>query len=228
MSSKISDLTSGNLGRNDFVPISRAGANYKLNLSGAISDYVSSNSSLSGNLTDSNKIAMYGTFGILRASSFGTLNGGWYTVLGANYSSTIGENPVAPLTENRDHYLPDENGTFATREYIQTNVLTTQGYAYNTGAYVYNTGSLNLTNSYNGKIIISNNTGSIIYTINSGLSQGFSCQVLQNSTGSITFTGAAGVTLNSYGGLTQIAGRYGSAAVQYTASESYVLAGNLA
>jgi hypothetical protein len=101
-------------------------------------------------------------------------------------------------------------------------------YQLNTGAYIYNTGNLSLSNSHNGRVIISNNGGAATITIASGLAGGFSCQIIQNSSGSVTFTGAAGVSMNSYGGLTQIAGRYGSAAVQYTAANTYVLAGNLA
>lgn len=101
------------------------------------------------------------------------------------------------------------------------------GYATLPGAYITSSGSMSLSSSHNGRTIISSNTTGITYTIASGLPVGFSCQIIQTSTGSITFTGAAGVTMNSYGGLTQIAGRYGSAAVQYIGAESYVLAGNL-
>lgn len=227
MSSKISELSTETLGVNDFAPISRGGANYKVNLSEIISSYLIANSSISGNTTDGGKLAQYGTFGILRASSFATTNGGWFIIGGATNVGNIQEHPTDPFTETRDFYLPNENGTIATREYFQNNVTSSPGYAYNTGAYVYNTGNLVLSNSYNGKVIVSNNTTNISYTIASGLISGFSCQVIQNNTGIITFTGAAGTSMNSYGGLTQIAGRYGSAAIQWTAGDTYVIAGNL-
>lgn len=138
-------------------------------------------------------------------------------------------NDYTPVENGGDNYKLNVYDSINTHvsSYIGANSISSAGYSLNTGAYVYNTGNLSLSNSYNGKIIISNNTVSITYTIASGLSDGFSCQVVQNNTGIVTFTGAAGTSMNSYGGLTQIAGRYGSAGVQWTSANTYILAGNL-
>jgi hypothetical protein len=149
MAKKFSELTSGAVSSDDYVPTSRGTGNYKVNLVGAVADIL---------------------------------------------ASTPPESP---------------------------------GYRYTSGAVVTNTGNLTLDNTYNGKIILSDNTTSIAYTVASGLSAGFSCSVLQNGTGITTFTGASGVSLNSYGSLRQIAGQYGSAYLQWVSSNSYILAGNL-
>jgi hypothetical protein len=130
------------------------------------------------------------------------------------------------ITRNGVNYKINLSGAIAS--YATSNPISSNGYQLNTGAYIYNTTDLTLSSLYNGKVVVSNNGSASVITIASGLPSGFSCQVIQNSSGSLTFTGAAGVSMNSYGGLTQIAGRYGSAAIQYTAANSYVLAGNLA
>lgn len=174
-------------------------------------------------LTGSNTVPMFDLVGTWNTSGLATLIKANLTDTASNASSLLIDLQVGSVTK----FNVTKSGVVNAKGLTVSGASFTEGYCYTTGAYVYNTSNLNLTDSYNGKVIISNNTTGIAYTINSGLSQGFSCQVLQNSTGLITFTGAAGVTLNSYGGLTQIAGRYGSAAVQYVSSESYILAGNL-
>ena len=110
---------------------------------------------------------------------------------------------------------------------VGTNPIESHGYIVSQSGYIANSSSINLSNTHNGRTIISSNTTGITYTIPTGLSVGFSCQIIQTSTGNVSITGAPGVTLNSYGGLTQIAGAYASAGIQYVGSESYILAGNL-
>lgn len=236
MSSKISQLSESSLGTGDSVPISRGGSNYRLNFSGAISSYIEDNSSYDGGGPLSNgKLVRYSSDGHITGKYIAAESGPNYIVL-----DPVNE-PITMVTTNSNVAITVDGGvyqgwafsegpssnTFLSREYLQQTAIPVPGQILNTGAYVYNTGNLSLSDSYNGKIIISNNTVSITYTIASGLSDGFSCQVVQNNTGIVTFTGAAGTSMNSYGGLTQIAGRYGSAGVQWTSANTYILAGNL-
>jgi hypothetical protein len=123
------------------------------------------------------------------------------------------------------NYRFDPTGVLS--NYLGNNTSSTQGYSLNTGAFVYNSGDLALAVSHNGKTIISTNTTGVLYTVASGLTSGFGCQIIQYGTGTVTLTGAAGTSVNSYGGLNQIAGRYGAAYVQWVLANQYVLAGNL-
>lgn len=169
MGTKISALTQSSLGTGDFAPIHRGSGNYRLNISGAVSSYIDSNSSYDG----------YG------AGAAGKL---------VRYSSGGGLTGI---------------------------------YSLNSGAYVYNNGDLPITNAYNGKTIISNNSTGISYTVNSGLTDAFFCKVIRGNSGAVTFTGAGGVSVNSFGGSMAIAGRYGVANLHWESSNSYILEGNL-
>lgn len=79
----------------------------------------------------------------------------------------------------------------------------------------------------NGEVITFNNVSSITVTIPTGLPVGFNCTAIQLGAGQVGFTGAAGVTLNSYGSLLKIAGQHGAATVISYSSNVYNIAGTL-
>lgn len=280
MAKKFSELTSGAVSSNDYVPTSRGTGNYKVNLVTAITETLPS--SYGGNFSlDSGKLARYDASGSLRGSGViseiveigGQSNGKIILRNGVNSTeitaaavdeswtfgsdggfiaskSWVSSNFISdPFLENiPGSFTPAAGEVVAGDDTLQsalektyyaassaisasggvlTGTIQAPGYLYSASAIISNTGNLTLDNSYNGKIILSNNTTPIAYTVASGLSDGFSCSVLQNGTGITTFTGAAGVSLNSYGSLRQIAGQYGSAYLQWVSSNSYILAGNL-
>lgn len=234
MSSKISQLTLSTLQSGDFIPVQRSTSNYRLNLSGSIGEYISQNSSSTFQAGMTGFIVKFGSNGgftgeyIRAGTSANYINLDPTNVI--TLKTSAGEVRIGmPGGGNELWNWPNEEGdyTFCSREYINQNPISTYGYQLGTGGYISNSSNLNISNDHDGKIIISSNTTGITYTVASGLRAGFSCQISQTSTGSVSFTGAAGVSLNSYGGLTQIAGRYGSAAIQYIGTDSYILAGNL-
>ena len=76
-------------------------------------------------------------------------------------------------------------------------------------------------------MITFNNVSAITVTIPTGLPVGFNCTAIQLGAGQVGFTGAAGVTLNSYGSLLKIAGQHGAATVISYSSNIYNIAGTL-
>jgi hypothetical protein len=87
--------------------------------------------------------------------------------------------------------------------------------------------NFSLSSSDQGAVLVTTATSAINVTVPSGLPAGFSCIVIQGNTGQLTFV-ASGTTVNSYNTLTKTAGRYASATLVQTASNSFILAGNLA
>ena len=82
--------------------------------------------------------------------------------------------------------------------------------------------------SDNGDVITHNNGSGCTFTIPTGLPVGFSTTVIRlNSAGRVAFTAASGVTLNSYGGFTGLAGQHASASLISYASNIFNLSGNL-
>ena len=79
----------------------------------------------------------------------------------------------------------------------------------------------------NGEVITFNNVSAITVTIPTGLPVGFNCTAIQLGAGQVGFTGASGVTLNSYGSLLKIAGQHGAATVISYSSNIYNIAGTL-
>lgn len=81
--------------------------------------------------------------------------------------------------------------------------------------------------SDNGKILTFNNSSATTVTIPTSLPVGFNCTVIQLGTGQVGFTGASGVTLNSFGGNLKIAGQHGAASIIEYATNIYNIAGTL-
>jgi hypothetical protein len=79
----------------------------------------------------------------------------------------------------------------------------------------------------NGEILTFNNGSAVTVTIPTGLPVGFNCTAIQLGAGQVGFTAAAGVTLNSYGGLLKLAGQHGAATIISYSSNIYNIAGTL-
>ena len=78
----------------------------------------------------------------------------------------------------------------------------------------------------NGVVVLLSNTDPITLTVPSGLSSDFRCSIIQGSTGQVTVTGS-GATVNAYSGWNKLAGQYAGASLLATASNVYILSGNL-
>ena len=81
--------------------------------------------------------------------------------------------------------------------------------------------------SDNGKIVTFNNGSAITVTVPAALPVGFNSTAIQLGTGQVGFTGASGVTLNSFGGNLKIAGQHGSASIIEYLTNVYNIAGTL-
>lgn len=92
---------------------------------------------------------------------------------------------------------------------------------------INNATSYTLDASNNGKTFISYSSSAVTLTIASGLDVGYSLSILQQGAGAITVSGAAGVTLNSYGNLRTTAGQYAAASLLSISGNTWNLAGQL-
>jgi len=102
------------------------------------------------------------------------------------------------------------------------------GYRVSSSAVNTQTGtSYSLTASDNGKIITMNNGATSTVTIIGGLPIGFNATIIQLGAGSVGFTSASGVTLNSFASSLNMAGQHGAAAVISYATNIFNLSGTL-
>jgi hypothetical protein len=82
--------------------------------------------------------------------------------------------------------------------------------------------------SDNGDVITHDNASGCTFTIPTGLPVGFSTTVIRlNANGRVGFLAASGVTMNSYGGFTGMAGQHASASIISYGTNIYNLSGNL-
>jgi hypothetical protein len=102
------------------------------------------------------------------------------------------------------------------------------GYRISSSAINAQTGTTySLLSTDNGEILTFNNGSAVTVTIPTGLPVGFNCTVIQLGAGQVGFTAAAGVTLNSYGGVLKLAGQHGAATIISYSSDVYNIAGTL-
>jgi hypothetical protein len=102
------------------------------------------------------------------------------------------------------------------------------GYRISSSAINTQTGATySLLSTDNGEILTFNNGSAVTVTIPTGLPVGFNCTAIQLGAGQVGFTAAAGVTLNSYGGLLKLAGQHGAATIISYSSNIYNIAGTL-
>jgi hypothetical protein len=84
----------------------------------------------------------------------------------------------------------------------------------------------------NGKLITCNSTAALTLTLPPNNAVGFpvgaEIDVSQMGTGQVTIVPAGGVTLDSYGGKTNLAGRFAAATLKKLATNEWLLVGNLA
>jgi hypothetical protein len=84
-----------------------------------------------------------------------------------------------------------------------------------------------LVSTNNGAVLRFTASSAVTITIPTGLSSSFSCSIIQEGTGQITITPDAGVTRNAFGGATKTAGRYAVATLIATASNTFILGGQV-
>jgi hypothetical protein len=72
------------------------------------------------------------------------------------------------------------------------------------------------------------NASAVTVTVDSGLGAGFNCSFVQKGAGQVSFTGAAGVTINNRQSHTKINAQYGVASIVAYAADTFVLAGDTA
>ena len=82
--------------------------------------------------------------------------------------------------------------------------------------------------SDNGKVVVMNKATAVTVTVDSGLGAGFNCSFVQKGAGQVSFTGAAGVTINNRQSHTKINDQYGVASIVAYAADTFVLAGDTA
>lgn len=236
---KISDLSSSSLNSDDYIITARNGGNYKIPYTNMYASSVMPED-VTGKLVQYSPLSDIPILGTIFAPAVDTPNlytqnvtigpdtQGFITFRASDgiYLRFLPSSDINDYTYSRDYYLPNEDGTLVVKDTLYDTVKCA-GYQVNFSNFVYNSGNLTLTDLHNGKNIISTNTSGIVYTVASGLVTGFACSILQYGTGVISISGAAGATVNSYGGLTSIAGQYGSAYVSWVQNNAYILAGNL-
>mgnify|MGYP001593196506 CR=1 FL=1 len=86
--------------------------------------------------------------------------------------------------------------------------------------------SYTILSSDKGKIIKCTSSSPVTVTVPSGLVDGFECAVWRAGTGTVTIS-PSGTTLNSIGGMTQIASTHGAVALTHETGNAYLLVGNL-
>lgn len=80
----------------------------------------------------------------------------------------------------------------------------------------------------NGKVVAMSNASGITFIIPSGLPSDFSCSVVRTGSGSVTISGASGVSVFSSSPTLRLAAQYSVAAVFAFATNQYVATGDLA
>lgn len=85
-----------------------------------------------------------------------------------------------------------------------------------------------VTSGDNGKVVTMNNVSGITFIVPSGLPSDFSCSVVRIGSGTVTISGASGVSVFSSSPTLRLAARYSVVAVFAFASNQYVATGDLA
>lgn len=101
------------------------------------------------------------------------------------------------------------------------------GYRVTSNAINAQTVSYTLVAGDNGKIVTMNSASGITLTVPSGLPAGFNATIIQLGAGSVGFTSASGVTLNSFASSLNMAGQHGAATVISYATNIFNLSGTL-
>lgn len=87
--------------------------------------------------------------------------------------------------------------------------------------------SYTLTNSDNGRSVVSTGSSSFTLTVPSGLAVGFSCLIVQAGTGQITVNAGVGASVNGFSGFNKTAGRYACALLLSPTVNNHILSGTI-
>ena len=185
----------------------------------------------------------------------GTSNSGAYAIIGYGSEGNANRSP-ATLHTNPNLYIY-ANGATSANDYVRFEHDTTRalietggtsGLTLNPGSGIVGVSGAIVANGYqlsssginaqtgttysllstdNGEVITFNNGSPVTVTIPTGLPIGFNCTAIQLGAGQVGFTAAAGVTLNSYGGLLKLAGQHGAATIISYTTNVYNIAGTL-
>jgi len=94
------------------------------------------------------------------------------------------------------------------------------------GINTISTSSYTLNNDDNGTVVVFTSSSAITLTIPAGLTQRFTCSVVQYGTGQVTVTAGAGVTLRLRGSTNKTGGQYAIASLLSVVANEYILAGD--
>lgn len=83
-----------------------------------------------------------------------------------------------------------------------------------------------LNNNDNGKIIVFTSGSAVTLTIPSGLTERFTCSLIQYGAGQVTVTTGAGATLQLRGSTNKTGGQYAIASLVSVVVDEYILAGD--
>lgn len=81
--------------------------------------------------------------------------------------------------------------------------------------------------THSGLILRCTAATAVTITVTGDLGAKFNCLVIQAGAGQITFVGAGGATINSFGAALKTAGQHASASILRVAASTYNLSGNL-
>jgi hypothetical protein len=79
----------------------------------------------------------------------------------------------------------------------------------------------------NGKVVTLTNASPITLTINSGLTAGFNCMIVQNGAGTVTIAAGASVTILNRSNYNKTGGQYAVVTIVSTASNTFITGGDM-
>jgi hypothetical protein len=96
----------------------------------------------------------------------------------------------------------------------------------NPGVTTKSVSSYTLTDADNGKIVVFTSSSAVTLTIPAGLTELFTCSLVQYGTGQVTVAAGTGVTLRLRGSTNKTGGQYAIASLISVVTNEYILAGD--
>jgi hypothetical protein len=94
------------------------------------------------------------------------------------------------------------------------------------GISTISTSSYTLNNNDNGIIVVFTSGSAVTLTIPAGLTERFTCSIVQYGAGQVTVAAGAGVTLQLRGSTNKTGGQYAIASLLSVVANEYILAGD--
>jgi hypothetical protein len=94
------------------------------------------------------------------------------------------------------------------------------------GINTVSSSSYTLTTDDNGTIVVFTSGSAVTLTVPAGLTDRFTCSVVQYGAGQVTVTAGAGVTLRLRGSTNKTGGQYAIASLVSVVNDEYILAGD--